>query len=299
MPDEDERIESAQNQEGLRRKRPWPPQPTALTLGKSVPWDGVKTTAGVLRRRRGWVVSPPGPMAPELSIIAHQVDDATLQAFHRSQELSRILKAPLRLGQGLGISAGPFILKGLGGTPPENLMLEHFLFGYEMGKLVGIFLHEPRPKLYQSDRLYRGTYVLPVLVTGVSLTLEAFLALDPTLPPNSFETIDTVTVLIAVMEPVVDAFVEEARENRLADRAWGQADGAIPNGTRVVKIWADPPDRQRIGAIGTVLSSIGPFPEGDKVVGEYGYRVAWDGDKPHGRAVFTRGRHIWAAAMGQ
>lgn len=71
----------------------------------------------------------------------------------------------------------------------------------------------------------------------------------------------------------------------------GQAEGAIPNGTRVVKIVSDPGDYHSIGAKGTVRGSIGPtqFEEHGMV---YGYWVQWD-DVPE-FTVFTSGYKLQA-----
>jgi hypothetical protein len=64
-----------------------------------------------------------------------------------------------------------------------------------------------------------------------------------------------------------------------------QAEGAIPNGSRVVKVWGEPGDGHPIGATATVLGSLG-----DPSFPEYGYFVEWDS---HPRmAVFVRGKKI-------
>lgn len=52
----------------------------------------------------------------------------------------------------------------------------------------------------------------------------------------------------------------------------GQAEGAWPNGSRVIKTRDEPEDAHAPGAGATILSSIGPDPE----TGIYGYFVEWD-----------------------
>lgn len=59
-----------------------------------------------------------------------------------------------------------------------------------------------------------------------------------------------------------------------------EAPGAWPNGSRVVKAAYEPGDRHRVGALATVIGSVGPF------LGLYGYFVEWD-DDPF-RATFVR-----------
>ena len=54
----------------------------------------------------------------------------------------------------------------------------------------------------------------------------------------------------------------------------GQAGGAIPNGTRVVKVVSEEGDRHGIGSLGIVVSSHGPIPFRGK--SEYGYFILWD-----------------------
>ena len=68
----------------------------------------------------------------------------------------------------------------------------------------------------------------------------------------------------------------------------GQALGAIPNGTRIVKKIYEHKDVHDVGAKGTVLSSVGPTLFEGKP--EYGYFVIWD-DRP-GLAVFVVGYKI-------
>jgi hypothetical protein len=64
----------------------------------------------------------------------------------------------------------------------------------------------------------------------------------------------------------------------LPPSATAQADGAIPNGSRVEKCWTLPGDRHDNGAQATVRGSVGPF---RYVTGDcYGYWVEWDGDPP-------------------
>lgn len=60
-------------------------------------------------------------------------------------------------------------------------------------------------------------------------------------------------------------------------QAWlaGQAEGALPKGTRIAKSAYEENDAHQIGDRGTVISSIGPMPYGgrEKV---YMYFVEWD-----------------------
>lgn len=53
----------------------------------------------------------------------------------------------------------------------------------------------------------------------------------------------------------------------------GEAEGAIPNGTEVVKVISEPGDSHSEGDTALVLSSHGPF---DNVPGGYVYFVGWD-----------------------
>ena len=52
-----------------------------------------------------------------------------------------------------------------------------------------------------------------------------------------------------------------------------QAEGAIANGARVRKRVAEEGDSQPVGAMATVLGSVGPFAEPGT---RYGYFVQWD-----------------------
>jgi hypothetical protein len=49
-----------------------------------------------------------------------------------------------------------------------------------------------------------------------------------------------------------------------------EAPGAIPNGTRVCKVWCEPGDANPLGAKGVVLGSL-YFPEGG-----FAYFIEWD-----------------------
>lgn len=74
----------------------------------------------------------------------------------------------------------------------------------------------------------------------------------------------------------------------------GQAEGAIPNGTRIQKIWSEEGDTFPLGTQGTILSSLGPITE-DMVqpgveLGEFGYFISWD-PFPN-TPVFTIGKKI-------
>jgi hypothetical protein len=73
----------------------------------------------------------------------------------------------------------------------------------------------------------------------------------------------------------------------------GHAEGAIPNGARVVKVSGDPRDSHHPGDQALVLSSIGPLDEeSGAMAGEIGYFVAWD-DAP-ALPVFVRGSKLRA-----
>ena len=85
-----------------------------------------------------------------------------------------------------------------------------------------------------------------------------------------------------------------------------QAPGAIPNGSRVVKIRRDAGDAHAVGTTGVVLGSFGPV--GEEVArsaraqgiavdpGEFGYFVEWD---PTPRAaVLVRGRKLARVGVG-
>lgn len=63
-----------------------------------------------------------------------------------------------------------------------------------------------------------------------------------------------------------------------------QAEGAIPNGSRIRKAVMEEGDTHPIGALATVVGSVGPLPfrQWDQV---YGYFVEWD-EMP-GVAVFV------------
>lgn len=76
----------------------------------------------------------------------------------------------------------------------------------------------------------------------------------------------------------------------------GEAEGAIPNGTTVVKVRDDPADRHTIGDKAIVLSSFGPTREdqadmpGFEGAGEFAYFVEWDDLR--GVPIFIRGNKI-------
>jgi hypothetical protein len=55
-----------------------------------------------------------------------------------------------------------------------------------------------------------------------------------------------------------------------------EAPGALPNGTKIVKVAADPDDMRPLGATGVVIGSLGPvnLPGWEHV--KYGYFVRWD-----------------------
>lgn len=56
-----------------------------------------------------------------------------------------------------------------------------------------------------------------------------------------------------------------------------QAQGALPNGTRVRKVWTLPGDAHQNGTRAVVLSSTGPHIYADGTT-YYMYRVLWDGE---------------------
>ena len=60
-----------------------------------------------------------------------------------------------------------------------------------------------------------------------------------------------------------------------------QAQGAIPNGARFVKVAGEPDDTHALGEMGVVIGGVGPIDPDDlslpeKIRGGYGYWVAWD-----------------------
>ncbi len=73
----------------------------------------------------------------------------------------------------------------------------------------------------------------------------------------------------------------------------GEAEGAIPNGTRIIKNAIEVGDGHKVGALGTVLASHGPLGfknrEGVERT-DYGYFIEWD-DTP-GVPVFVCGYKI-------
>ena len=56
-----------------------------------------------------------------------------------------------------------------------------------------------------------------------------------------------------------------------------EAQGAITNGTRVVKVNSEPGDAHQNGALGTVLGSIGPHEVPGFPGIRYAYFIHWDG----------------------
>jgi hypothetical protein len=76
-----------------------------------------------------------------------------------------------------------------------------------------------------------------------------------------------------------------------------QAEGALPNGSRIVKCRSEPNDAHPNGCTGTVLGSIGPRAvQGFEHV-KYGYCVEWD-SQPR-IAQFVLDYKISPAAKGQ
>ena len=68
-----------------------------------------------------------------------------------------------------------------------------------------------------------------------------------------------------------------------------EAPGAMPNGTKVVKILTGRGDAHRNGDVAIVRGSIGPF---ENLAARYGYWVEWD-DTP-GVPVFIAGNRLEA-----
>jgi len=66
-----------------------------------------------------------------------------------------------------------------------------------------------------------------------------------------------------------------------------QAPGAWPNGSRVHKVTGDPGDVHPLGALATVLGSLGPLDFEGRT--EYGYFVRWD---DMAMPVFVVGRKL-------
>ena len=62
-----------------------------------------------------------------------------------------------------------------------------------------------------------------------------------------------------------------------------EADGAITNGTKIVKVWCEPSDSHQIGATGTVLGSMVVPPDIQKLPKltgiKHAYFIEWD-DSP-------------------
>lgn len=65
-----------------------------------------------------------------------------------------------------------------------------------------------------------------------------------------------------------------------------QADGAIPNGTRIIKVHDEPGDAHPRGALGTVLGSMVSPPEVAHL-SEFAYFVEWDDMPYHAVAVVS------------
>ena len=73
-----------------------------------------------------------------------------------------------------------------------------------------------------------------------------------------------------------------------------QAEGALPNGTRIEKVNSEPGDGHQDGAAGTVIGSIGPVEIPDSTY-RYAYFVAWDEDPGAGLPVGIREGRVKAA----
>jgi hypothetical protein len=67
----------------------------------------------------------------------------------------------------------------------------------------------------------------------------------------------------------------EAEPGDLALVCRDQAPGALPNGTRVRKCWAEPSDTNPVGTMGVVIGSLGPMDPPVNGI-RYGYFVCWD-----------------------
>ena len=76
-----------------------------------------------------------------------------------------------------------------------------------------------------------------------------------------------------------------------------QAEGALPNGTRIEKVNSEPGDGHQDGAAGTVIGSIGPVEIPD-FTDRYAYFVAWDEDPGAGLPVGIREGRVKALIGG-
>ena len=72
-----------------------------------------------------------------------------------------------------------------------------------------------------------------------------------------------------------------------------EAEGAIPNGTEVVKVLSEKGDAHRLGSRAVVLGSLGPM-ELEGLPDMFGYFVEWEGVK--GVPVFVMGHKIRAGS---
>ena len=72
-----------------------------------------------------------------------------------------------------------------------------------------------------------------------------------------------------------------------------QAEGALPNGSRVEKVNSERADGHRDGALGTVIGSIA-VPETPGLTDRYVYFVAWDEDPAAGIPVGIRAGRVRA-----
>jgi hypothetical protein len=83
-------------------------------------------------------------------------------------------------------------------------------------------------------------------------------------------------------------YATDAKPGDVAMYTTAHAPGAYANGSRVRKATFHPGDAHPVGALGTVVGSLGPI----DVVGrrEFGYFVVWD--KLPGVPVFVRGGKV-------
>ena len=76
-----------------------------------------------------------------------------------------------------------------------------------------------------------------------------------------------------------------------------QAEGALPNGTRIKKVNSEPGDAHQDGAAGTVIGSIGPVETPD-FTDRYVYFVVWEEDPGTGLPVGIREGRVNALKGG-
>ena len=86
--------------------------------------------------------------------------------------------------------------------------------------------------------------------------------------------------MVVLGEKIVDEMMGASLTQETQLVFTGQAQGAIPNGTRVRKSIHMEGDTFDIGTLGTIISSIGPvtkeMTDDLDVIGEYGYTILFD-----------------------